>query len=185
MHTATQEYPEPCIKDFVLLIVHIENYHLSGCGLLDYSPHVPFLILLAALLKTWKCSSDQNVAQLQIEVLLCLSEATETYKQKATWAAFWGTALQKTLLLRSQNFSDYTNHRKFWLLKGSQTHWLWDQFMTPPLRGLCQTQMWGILLCFFVSWPPTLPNLCPTNFARTDTFCGNQIWSKILSFILL
>lgn len=69
----------PCIKDSVLLTVHIENYHLDECGFVNNSPHVHFLILLAALLKTWRCSSDQNIAQLQTEALMCLSEATEVY----------------------------------------------------------------------------------------------------------
>lgn len=155
-----------------------------GCGFVDNSPHVHFLILLAALLKTWKHSSDQNAVQMQTEVLICLPEATETYNQKATWAAFWGTALEKTLLFESQNLSDDTNHQKIWLLKGSQTHWLRDQFTTR--HCMCSIrQLWGMLLWFLVSWPPTLPNLCLFNFTETDIFCGNQIWIKILSFILL
>lgn len=123
------------------------------CG--QTSPHVHFLIHLAALQKTWKCSSDQNVDQLQTEVLICLSEATET-----TWVAFWGIALQKTLLLGSQNFSD-TNHQNIWLLKGSQTHWLQDQFMTLPLWVLCGSYQWG------EQWgrksePSSLPYALPT-----------------------
>lgn len=39
MYTATQEYLEPCIKEPVLLTVHIENFHLDGCGFVDNSPH--------------------------------------------------------------------------------------------------------------------------------------------------
>ena len=67
--------------------------------------------------------------------------------------------------------------------EGSQTDWVGDQFMTLPLWVLCGIQLREMLLLFSVSWPPTLPNLCPINLAGTDIFCGNQIWITILSFI--
>lgn len=35
-----------------------------------------------------------------------------------------------------------------------------------------------------VSWPHTLPNLCPINFIGTDIFCGNQSWITTLFFML-
>lgn len=64
MYIYTQNYLEP--KDSVFLTTHIENYHLPRqmwvCG---QQPHVYFVVLPAAVLKTWKCSSGHNVAHLQ------------------------------------------------------------------------------------------------------------------------
>jgi len=91
-----------------------------------------------------------------------------------------GQHSRKHCLFGSSNFSDNTNI----LPQGWQTDWVGDQFMAFPLWILHGIQLRATLLLFLVSWPPTLPNLCPINSAGTDIFCGNQIWATILSFIL-
>lgn len=158
----------PVLKT-VLLTVHMENYHLDGCGFVNNSPHVHFLILLVAPLRTWQCSSEQNGAQLQAEVLMCLSEATELYNQKAAWVAFWGT--ENTAGGR-QNFSDDTEITR--KSQGQPDTWSTGSIYDPATAGaVSDTIMRDASLVLSVLTSPP-PNLCPINFARTDNFLVSQ-----------